>query len=86
MVKIQGPSDDTVLDAQIRELVDKHGLFLDVIGWTRKTYTVYRSTDHEFCWMVSRWISVWKRRRAKKNGVRRDCRLDWRREDSEEEV
>ena len=45
MVKIQGPSDDTVLDAQIRELVDKHGLFLDVIGWTRKTYTVYRSTD-----------------------------------------
>ena len=44
MVRIQGSSDDTILDAQIRELVDKHGFFLDVTGWTRKTYTVYRSS------------------------------------------
>ncbi len=44
MVRIQGSSDDTVLDAQIRELVAKHGFFLDVTGWTRKTYTVYRSS------------------------------------------
>ena len=44
MVKIQGSSDDIVLDTQIRELVDKHGFWLDVTGWTRKTYSVYRTS------------------------------------------
>ncbi len=44
MVKIQGTSDDTRFDALIHELVDKHGFYLDVTGWTRKTYNVYRSS------------------------------------------
>ncbi len=44
MVKIQGSSDDTRFDALIHELVDKYGFWLDVTGWTRKTYTVYRSS------------------------------------------
>lgn len=44
MVRIQGSSDDVVLDNLIRGLVDKHGFYLDVTGWTRKTYNVYRSS------------------------------------------
>lgn len=44
MVRIQGSSSDIILDKLIRELVDKHGFYLDVTGWTRKTYNVYRSS------------------------------------------
>lgn len=44
MVKIQGSSDEVLLDKLIHELVDKHGFHLDVTGWTRKTYSVYRSS------------------------------------------
>ncbi len=44
MVKIQGTSDDTRFDALIHDLVDKYGFWLDVTGWTRKTYNVYRSS------------------------------------------
>ena len=47
MVRIQGSSDDTKLDALIRELVDKHGFRLEVTGWTRKTYDVHRSKGRE---------------------------------------
>ena len=42
MVRIQATSDYDRLDALIRELVDQHGLHLDVICWTRKTYNIYR--------------------------------------------
>ena len=44
MVRIQESSDEVVLDNLIHELVDKHGFSLDVTGWTRKTYNVYRSS------------------------------------------
>jgi hypothetical protein len=44
MVKIQGSSDEVLLDKLIHELVAKHGFYLDVTGWTRKTYNVYRSS------------------------------------------
>ncbi len=42
MVRIQATSDYDRLDALIREIVDQHDLHLDVIGWTRKTYNIYR--------------------------------------------
>ncbi len=38
MVKVQRPSEDDVLDAMIRTLAQRHGLSLDVEGWSRKTY------------------------------------------------
>ena len=44
MVKIQGSSDEVLLDKLIHELVARHGFYLDVTGWTRKTYSVYRSS------------------------------------------
>jgi len=44
MVRIQETPDEVVLDNLIHELVNKHGFSLDVTGWTRKTYNVYRSS------------------------------------------
>lgn len=41
MVKTKGPAEYERLDALVARLVDKHGLRLDVTGWTRKTYDVY---------------------------------------------
>ena len=41
MVKVQGLSDYDRLDTLVHELVQKHGLRLDVTGWTRKTYDVF---------------------------------------------
>ncbi len=46
MVKTQGPSDYERLDEIITALAAKHGLRLDVSGWTRKTYDVY-AAHHE---------------------------------------
>ena len=42
MVKVQGPSDDEKLDRIIKEACERHGLGLQVVGWTRKTYDVHR--------------------------------------------
>lgn len=41
MVKIQGPSESDKLDQAMKELGEKHGFRLDVIGWSRKTYDFY---------------------------------------------
>ena len=45
MVRIEGSSEYDQLDTLIRELCHAHELVLDVTGWTRKTYDVYRRTD-----------------------------------------
>lgn len=45
MVRVQGQSDYDKLDALIHELVSKHGFSLDVTGWTRKTYDVFRRAN-----------------------------------------
>ncbi len=48
MVRIQEQSEYDRLDALIRELVAKHEYFLDVTGWTRRTYDVFRRNNrHE---------------------------------------
>lgn len=42
MVKIEGPSSDyDRLDELVRGLAEKHGLRLDIVGWSRKTYDLY---------------------------------------------
>jgi hypothetical protein len=45
MVRIEGSSEYDRLDSLIRELVTQHQLVLDVTGWTRKTYDIYRRVD-----------------------------------------
>lgn len=45
MVKIQGPSDYEKLDELVAKTAERHGLRLDVTGWTRKTYDVYQGND-----------------------------------------
>ena len=47
MVKIQEKSDYDKLDEMVAQAAEKHGLKLDITGWTRKTYDVYRITDVE---------------------------------------
>jgi hypothetical protein len=42
MVRIEGPSDADRLDAAVRRLAGAHGLAIDVEGWTRRTYDLYR--------------------------------------------
>jgi hypothetical protein len=42
MVKIQGPSESERLDKLMTDACAKHGYRLDVEGWARKTYDVYR--------------------------------------------
>ncbi len=41
MVRVQEPSEWDRLDARIRELAGRHGLYLDVAGWTRRTWNLY---------------------------------------------
>ncbi len=45
MVKIQGKSDYDKLDDLVREIATEHEFKLNVTGWTRKTYDIYRPTD-----------------------------------------
>ena len=47
MVKTQGLSEYDRLDALVQGLVQKHGLRLDVSGWTRKTYDVFAATNEK---------------------------------------
>ena len=42
MVRIEGQSDYEKLDTLMQELTAKHGLKLNITGWTRKTYDAYR--------------------------------------------
>ena len=41
MVKIQGRSEYDKLDEIMRRVAAAHGLKLDVVGWSRKTYDLY---------------------------------------------
>ena len=41
MVRIEEPDDYAKLDEMVHRLAEKHGLKLDVSGWTRKTYDFY---------------------------------------------
>ena len=42
MVRIQEPTEYDKLDAIMSRVCERHGLKLQVQGWTRKTYDVYR--------------------------------------------
>lgn len=42
MVRIEGKSDYDRLDDLVREIAAKHDLQLNIAGWTRKTYEVFR--------------------------------------------
>lgn len=46
MVRIEGPDEYDRLDGLVRRLAESHGLRLDVVGWTRKTYDLYAPTVH----------------------------------------
>ena len=42
MVRIEGKSDYDKLDDLVQQVAAKHELKLNITGWTRKTYDVYR--------------------------------------------
>lgn len=41
MVKTREPSEYDKLEALVHDLATRHGMKIDVTGWTRKTYDLY---------------------------------------------
>ena len=47
MVRIEGQSDYDKLDGLMETIAETHGLKLNIKGWTRKTYDVFRQDKRD---------------------------------------